>query len=93
MLNFSIQRELPGSMLLEDAYIGNLSHHISSNSLQQINQLNYAQYGSLGPLLGQQVGSPAANAAGITAPFPDRGTVAQALRPYPQYQGINGVNL
>src|SRR5262249_35683385 len=62
------------------------------NSLQQINQLNYAKYGSLGPLLGQQVGSPAANAAGITAPFPGFvGTVAQALRPYPQYPGINGV--
>jgi hypothetical protein len=92
MLNFSIQRELPGNMLLEGAYIGNLSHHISSNGLEQINQLNYAKYGSLGPLLGQLVGSPAANAAGITAPFPGFvGTVAQALRPYPQYQGINGI--
>ncbi len=92
MLNFSLQRELPGNVLVEAAYIGNLSHHISSNGLEQINQLNYAKYGSLGPLLGQLVGSPAANAAGITAPFPGFvGTVAQALRPYSQYQGINGI--
>ncbi|MEO8659226.1 MAG: TonB-dependent receptor [Bryobacteraceae bacterium] len=92
MLNFSIQRELPGSMLFEGAYIGNLTHHISSNGLEQINQLNYGKYASLGPLLGTLVGSNAANAAGIFAPFPGFvGTVAQALRPYPQYQGINGI--
>src|SRR5260370_17925049 len=90
MLNFSVQREFPGNILLEGAYIGNLSHHISSNGLEQVNQLNYSKYGSLGTLLGQLVCSPAANAAGITAPFPGFvGTVAQALRPYPQYQGIN----
>lgn len=92
MLNFSVQRELPGNMVLEAAYIGNLSHHISSNGLEQINQLDFRKYGSLGPLLGALVGSPQANAAGIRAPFPGFvGTVAQALRPYPQYLGINGI--
>jgi len=92
MINFSVQRELPGNMLLEGAYIANLSHHVSSNGLEQINQLNYQKYGGLGPLLGALVGSPEANAAGIRAPYPGFvGTVAQALRPYPQYLGINGI--
>jgi hypothetical protein len=92
MINFSVQHEFPGSLLVEGAYIANLSHHISSNGLEQINQLDYGKYGSLGPVLGALVGSPEANAAGIRAPFPGFvGTVGQALRPYPQYLGINGI--
>jgi hypothetical protein len=92
MLSFGVQRELPGNVLLEAAYIGNLSHHISSNGLEQVNQLNYQKYASLGPVLGSLIGSPQAIAAGIGAPFPGFvGTVAQALRPYPQYLGINGI--
>jgi hypothetical protein len=39
--------------------------------------------------LNSQVGSAAANAAGIFAPYPGfTGSVAQALRPFPQYQNI-----
>ena len=47
-------------------------------------------------VLNSLVGSPTADAAGITAPFPgfnalwgSRATVAQALRPYPQYTYID----
>ena len=47
-------------------------------------------------VLNSVVGSPLANQYGITAPFPEfsalwgsRGTVAQALRPYPQYTIID----
>src|SRR5262249_12513218 len=37
----------------------------------------------------QNIASPAAASAGITAPYPGfTGTVAQALRPYPQYQTL-----
>jgi hypothetical protein len=40
--------------------------------------------------LNSQVGSAVANAAGITAPYPGfKGTVKQALRPYPQYTTID----
>jgi hypothetical protein len=43
--------------------------------------------------LTQSVYSPAAVAAGIPVPFPGfQGSVAQALRPFPQYQGINGIS-
>ena len=92
MLNLSIQHELPGQMLFEAAYIGNLSHHVSTGSLEQVNQLDYGKYGSLGPLLGANINSAAAINAGIKSPFPGfNGTVAQALRPYPQYLGINGI--
>jgi hypothetical protein len=91
MINFSIQREVPGKVVLEAAYVANLSHHVETASLESINQLNYAQYGSLGNLLNQNINSAAAVAAGVRSPFPGfSGTVAQALRPYPQYLGING---
>ena len=47
-------------------------------------------------VLNSLVGSATANAAGITAPFPafntlwgSRATVAQALRPFPQYTYID----
>ena len=79
-------------MLLEAAYIGNLSHHVSTGSLEQLNQLDYGKYGSLGSLLTANINSAAAINAGIKSPFAGfNGTVAQALRPYPQYQGINGI--
>ena len=93
MTNISIQHELPGSMLLEVAYLNNLGHHISTTSAEEINQLNFNTYGSLGGLLNQSVYSAAAVAAGITPPYAGfQGSVAQALRPYPQYLGINGIS-
>jgi hypothetical protein len=47
----------------------------------------------LGALLQANVGSAQADAAGITKPYPAFvGTVAQALRPYPQYQAITNLN-
>jgi hypothetical protein len=92
MLNLSIQHELRGNMLFEAAYIGNLSHRISTGSLEQVNQLDYQKYGSLGSLLSANINSSAAIDAGIQSPFPGfNGTVAQSLRPYPQYLGINGI--
>src|SRR5262245_12601874 len=53
-----------------------------------INQVD-SKYLALGSLLTQSAASPAAIAAGITLPYPGfTGTVAQALRPYPQYQTL-----
>src|SRR5262249_32869487 len=47
------------------------------------------QYFSLGNLLLADINSAQARAAGIPLPYPGfAGSVAQALRPYPQYQGI-----
>lgn len=93
LINFGLQRELPKNILAEAAYIGNLSHHIATNTLNQINQLDFAKYGSLGQLLIAPFNSAQAIAAGITSPYPGfQGTVAQALRPFPQYLGINDAN-
>src|SRR5581483_7438905 len=48
-----------------------------------------ASYLSLGSLLYADINSPAAAAAGITPPYPGfTGTVAQALRPFPQFLTI-----
>jgi hypothetical protein len=93
MTNISIQHQLPGDIVLEVAYLNNLGHHISTTSAESINQLDFNRYGSLGSLLTQSVYSPAAVAAGIPVPYAGfQGSVAQALRPFPQYQGINGIS-
>lgn len=92
----SVERQLSNSMLLDLAYVANHGTRlISGDQLNDINQNN--------PLILQQypqselaatVGTPAAN--GFPAPYPGfTGSVAQALRPYPQYQSIpefNGAN-
>jgi hypothetical protein len=92
-INVNVQHQLPGSILLQVAYIGNVTHRITTDFLESINQLNYTKYGSLGSLLTADVQSAAAVAAGIPVPYPGfTGTVAQALRPFPQYAGINNMN-
>jgi hypothetical protein len=84
----SIQRDLPYGMFLDLAYVGIAGRRLPS-SLNNINQVP-AQYLSLGALLNQPFNSPAAIAAGIKSPYPGfTGTVAQSLRPYPQFTSIN----
>jgi Carboxypeptidase regulatory-like domain len=95
-VTLSIQRQLSSSMVLEASYNGVIGSHLQAGLLNY-NQLNPAylnQYSSA--LLNSAVTSPAAMAAGITAPFPgfvqlwgSRATVAQALRPFPQYTTID----
>jgi len=56
--------------------------------LEDINQVD-SRYLSLGNTLNADINSPAAIAAGITKPYPSfQGSVAQALRPFPQYTTI-----
>jgi len=74
-------------MVLDVAYVGTSAHHLLVGTLNY-NQLD-PRYLSLGSLLSASIGSPAAGAAGIGAPYPGfQGSVAQALRPFPQYQDI-----
>ncbi|PYV88755.1 MAG: hypothetical protein DMG05_15025, partial [Acidobacteria bacterium] len=83
----SIQRELPLGIVLDTAYVGNKGTHLPSG-LDNFNQVPF-QYLSLGALLNQDISSPEAIAAGIVSPFPGfSGSVAQALRPFPQYTYI-----
>jgi hypothetical protein len=83
-----IQRELPFNMLLDAAYVGSRTTGLTTG-LENINQVN-PKYLSLGNLLLADVNSPEAAAAGIRVPYPGfQGSVAQALRPFPQYNSIN----
>ena len=85
--NVGIQQMLPGNFLLDVSYVGTAAHHLLNGNLNY-NQLN-PQYLALGSLLNAAVGSTAATAAGINAPYAGfTGSVAQALRPFPQYQAI-----
>jgi len=85
--NLSLQRELPGKILLDAAYVG--QHGVNLvGSLSNLNQVP-SHYLSLGPLLTADITDPAAAAAGIFAPYAGfTGSVAQALRPYPQFSNI-----
>jgi hypothetical protein len=91
--NVGIQQKLWGGVVVDASYVGTQSHHMgispfNSNPGLNLNQLN-PKYLALGTVLQSSVGSAQANAAGITAPYAGFvGTVAQALRPYPQYQAI-----
>jgi hypothetical protein len=83
----NVQRELPGNILLDVAYVGQRGINLAAG-LETPNQVP-ARYLSLGPLLNADISDPAAIAAGITPPFPGfTGSVAQALRPFPQYLDI-----
>ncbi|WP_321474787.1 TonB-dependent receptor [uncultured Paludibaculum sp.] len=84
--SFNVQRELPGSWFLDLAYVGMKSTHL--NSATPYNQVTPGQlkYGDLLPL---NINDSRVVAAGFSKPFPTfTGTLAQALRPYPQYLNI-----
>jgi hypothetical protein len=85
--NLSLQRELPEKILVDAAYVG--QHGVNLvGSLSNINQVP-AGYLSLGSLLTSDISDPAAAAAGILPPYGGfAGSVAQALRPFPQYSNI-----
>ena len=93
--NLSIQRQLGGSMVAEVAYSAVIGEHLQT-SLLDYNQINPSYLTAFGTVaqsltvLNSQVGSATANAAGIAAPYPGfKGTVSQALRPYPQFNVID----
>jgi hypothetical protein len=101
----SLQREVRRGMSLELDYNGSRGSHLNSNlqninqvPMSVVNEL----IARLGPaaaasLLNQQVTSNAAVAGGIKPPYPNftdpavqrSRTVAQSLRPYPQYLTVN----
>ncbi len=88
--NLSIQRQLSSSLVFEVSYNGVMGAHLQTGLLNynQVPTTYLNQYGS--SFLGLAYNSPQAIAAGIVSPFPGfKGTVGQALRPYPQYQNID----
>jgi hypothetical protein len=86
--NLNVQRELPGNIAVEAAYVGNRGVKLVDGPLgHQLNQLTPEQL-SLGNQLLQAVPNP-------FQPFVKTGPLSQAtvtraqlMRPYPQYQGL-----
>ncbi len=93
--NFSIQRQITSTALVEVGYNGVVGSHLQAQLLDynQDNPDLLTAFGSVQQstaVLNSQVGSTLANQFGIAAPFSGfKGTVKQALRPYPQYTLID----
>jgi Carboxypeptidase regulatory-like domain len=90
--SLTFERQLTNSMMLDVSYIANRGTRLTDNwqRLGVSANMNNPSVLALGAnVLSSDINSPAAVAAGITAPYPGfTGDVAQALRPFPQYQNI-----
>ncbi len=92
---FDIQREILPNLALDVMYVGSHSTHLAlGSSASEINYLPAADL-KYGFLLLQPANSPAASAIGVGVPFPGfmnqlgANSVAQALKPYPQYTFVS----
>lgn len=87
-IGFEVARELPWQMSIRVGYVGNFSHRLPSTGGVDLNAIDLRHL-SLGALLNANINSAQAIAAGIPKPYATfNGSVAQALRPYPQYLNI-----
>jgi hypothetical protein len=87
--SFNIQHEI-AQYLIEVGYVGNRGTRL--NSTTDLNQLPVDRL-SLGSLLQRPIDSPEVVAAGFSKPYANfSGTLAQALRPYPQYFNVSERN-
>ena len=90
--SLTYQRQLNANMMLDVSYIGNrgsrLNHHWERMGVGA--NMNHPDVLALGtPVLQSNINSPLARAANIPIPYPGfNGNVAQALRDFPQYQGL-----
>jgi len=91
--SFTLQHQLSNSMLFDLTYTGNRGTRLpmSGTFLGILQNMNDPKILSLGTrVLQADINSDVAKSAGISPPYPGfTGIVAQALRPWPQYQGIN----
>ena len=87
--NLNVQRELVRNLVLDVGYVGNKSTGIRVGQLALVNQLKPEYLQQYGRNLNNAVRNATDAAAnGIPYPYPGfQGTVASALRPYPQVQG------
>jgi hypothetical protein len=88
--NFNLQRELPGQILVDAAYVGSRGVHLAFKN-RQTNELD-PQYLSLGTALNQQVTNPFFGAINVGTLAQRTVTRRQLLLPYPQYTGVNVIN-
>ena len=94
--NGTLERQFGSNLMISGAYVANKSTHLYDSWNR--NQVNPSYYGLGTALLGANINSAAAQAAGFREPFAgfsqlygSRATVAQALRAFPQYQGVSTV--
>ncbi len=86
--NFGVQYQLPASSVLEINYIGNKGSRLMARGFSQPNALPYSVVQQYGDILTR----PWSPSSPIPQPFAGfTGTNLQALRPFPQYTGINDV--
>ena len=101
--SIGIQRELTHDLALDVSYVGNRGVWWSSPGLVNINAITPQRLASFGlslnnpadvALLTQTLGSTAVQGRGFTAPyvgFSSANTLAQALRPFPQFGTITAI--
>jgi len=85
--SLNVQHEIKG-FLIDIAYVGNRGRGLASTLMA--NQVD-PKYLSLGALLRRRIDDPEVVARGFTKPyasFPNNQTLAQALRPFPQYFNV-----
>ncbi len=100
--SFGIQQEISQNLSLEVSYVGNRGAWWQANSLIDVNALTPERIASFGldindpddqALLKSSLDSPLAAQRGFDKPpyasFPMKSTVAQSLRPFPQFVTIN----
>lgn len=91
--DLELQHQFTSDLILSVGYVGNHGTRLRS-SLAQINNLN-PRFFPLGNALNANINSTTATTLGINPPFGNfetlygPGDIAQALRPFPQYQSIN----
>ncbi len=84
----NVQRTL-GGILLDGSYVATIGHGVTTGSAVQRNQLTPDRL-ALGALLQRNIADATVVAQGFRRPYPSfNGTLAQALRLFPQYQGVN----
>jgi hypothetical protein len=95
--NIAVQRELFRNLVVEMAYVGNRGVWLEANDLVNVNAINPARLQALGlnlnnpadrQLLTSRIDSALAAQRGFRPPyagFPGSATVAQSLRPFPQF--------
>jgi hypothetical protein len=87
-ISAEVGQELPGQISVRVAYVGTMAHRLPARDPYDWNSLPLTAF-SMGSLLTADINSPAARAAGIPIPYAGfTGSVAQALKPYPQYLSV-----
>ncbi|HYP12845.1 MAG TPA: hypothetical protein VEQ63_02890 [Bryobacteraceae bacterium] len=97
--NVTLQREVVRNLSLEVAYVGNRGNWLLANNLVNPNAISDERLAQFGldrrnpvdqQVLVSRIDSPLAKSRGFNAPYagyPGSATVAQTLRPFPQFSG------